>query len=371
MNELNLDRRKFLTILGASSFVVGILGIQSCEKNIVEPLTLGEEISFITPNSKFFYKNGADVSISNWKLPDISKDSWVLKIDGLVGKPLEVKFSDLLAEESNSITMLKTIRCVIDSNDTQGLIGNAIWKGIPLKIFLDKAGVDSAKTKRFRLYGSDTFTNNIKYDRLYSANNPKDLIQPLLVYEMNGLPLTPEHGFPVRLIVLEGYGFKNVKWISRVEATDKNDEFGTYQDTGFIDDGVIRTNSRMTYPVQNAQVVSGAVRLSGFAVSGSNGIKAIEISVDDGTYQIAKMMSETELKTSISNDVKVVQINNKDFTFPYRGVWIKWSADLTLSPGSHLVKIRATDLDGNIQPDSDNDNSDGINAISTISIKAI
>ena len=63
MNELNLDRRKFLTILGASSFVVGILGIQSCEKNIVEPLTLGEEISFITPNSKFFYKNGADVSI--------------------------------------------------------------------------------------------------------------------------------------------------------------------------------------------------------------------------------------------------------------------------------------------------------------------
>lgn len=369
-NEYPFNRRDFLKLTGLGGIAIGILGVQSCEKNMVEPLTQGGEIDFITPNSKFFYKNGADVSISNWVLPSFTLDSWKLKIDGLVQKPLEISYSDLMSEQAKAITLIKTMRCVIDSNDTQGLIGNAVWKGIPLKVFLDKAVPDSQKIKRFRLYGADRFTNNMKYDRVYGADN-KLLIEPLLVYEMNGEALSPEHGFPVRLILQEGYGFKNVKWLNRVEATAEDTDFGTYQDAGFADDGVTKTNSRMTYPIQNAQVAAGAITLSGFAVSGFDGIQTVEISVDGAAYKPATIMTESMVQQAVQNFTNVIQTSDTNFTFPYRNVWVKWSANIELSKGTHNIKIRATDLKGNTQPTSDTDNSDGINTISSITIEAI
>ena len=281
-------RRQFLRT--TSSGLVGMsivplaLPFAGCEDSLVEPIAFGRALPFLTPLDEFYVKVGAEVSIANWQQPDIAAADWGLTIDGLVDQPLTVRYADLEAEAAagNAVTILKTMRCVIDSNEIGGLIGTALWTGIPLNVFTNRAGVNPS-TARFRVFGTDGFTNNFVASRI--DNVPAEqLVGPLLVTHMNGELLPAEHGGPVRLLLNESFGYKNIKWIARVEATDSNTPFGTYQDAGFVDDGILRVVSRMTDPITNTILPAGRLRASGFAVSGYAAITEIEISVDEGSW---------------------------------------------------------------------------------------
>ena len=364
------SRRDFIRLAGGTAIGISFVGLAGCEFNSVEPITLGREVPFLTPVDEFYYKNGADISIPNWTLPSMRSEDWAMDIDGLVASPQTVRFADLEAEASARINLLKTMRCVIDSNDVQGLIGTAVWQGIPLRIFLDRAGIDMAKTRRLRLYGADGFTNNIPIERIY-GDQPTDLVEPLLVTHMNGVPLPPEHGYPVRLIIHESFGYKNVKWITRVEATDSDAPFGTYQDAAFVDDGVIRTVSRATEPLDQSQVPAGSLTIRGFAVSGTSGITGVDVSVDGGTFTPALLQDETSVLNADPLIADAVQFTDTGrFPYPLPGVWRKWEFTFQATPGTHTIRIRATDADGNVQPESDSDISDGINAFASLRITA-
>ena len=364
-----MNRRLFLHQSALATIGVAFLPLlNGCENNSVDPITNGFEIDFLTSQSKLFVKQGAEISISNWQQPNIATTDWRLQIDGLVNNTKSISYADLMTERAagRSVKVLKTMRCVIDSNDVQGLIGTGVWEGIPLKTFLDTANVQ-ATTKRFRIYGADGFTNNILYNRIYGtlANG---LYQPLLITHFNGEALTAAHGAPVRLILNESFGYKNVKWINRVEATADDTIFGTYQDAGFIDDGIMRTNSRMTNPLNRAVLAAGNFRLSGFAVSGAAPIQKIELQIDGGAWQSAQITPFTELQASYPQLTNIQQLTDGQ-TYPFSGVWVKWTFDWNALAGNHTLKIRATDVLGNTQIETDTTISDGINAMASVEVQ--
>ena len=365
-----MNRRNFLKSSGGLIFGVSVIGLGGCEFNSVDPITTGKSIPFLTPVDDFYYKNGAELSVANWTLPIINQDSWRLRIDGLVSSPLEISYADIEAESANAINLLKTMRCVVDSNSVQGLIGTAVWRGVPLRTFMEQAGLDTGATRRIRFYGEDTFTNNITINELLSP--AEGLIEPLLVTHMNDLPLTAEHGAPVRLIIHNSFGYKNVKWLNRVEATASDEVFGTYQDEGFVDDGIMRVSSRATNPLENAEVPAGLVTVEGFAVSGAAGITSVEVSVDGGGFTAATIQSEAEVLASDPLIAEAIQFTQGEgFSYPFKAVWVKWTYEFEATPGVYTIDIKATDAAGAEQPATDSTIDDSLNAVSTVTFTVV
>lgn len=303
---MSIDRREFLKLGGAG--IAGVLFIpllSGCENHIITPLRAPEATPFLTPISEFFEQNGGEGAISGWTHPTFnSEQDWSLLIKEGNTEKLTVTWDMLMeAAAQESITILKTLECVLQSRvrvTSTGFTGSAYWTGVPLKRFLDQAGIDyspTSRVKRLILTGKDGFNNNIKPNRILNAE-ADGLEQPLLVYQMNGRPLPPKHGFPVRLIVQEGYGYKNVKWITEVQSFNVDVEIGTYQTQGFVDDGIIRTNSRATNIFDNVEVPAGATLISGFALSGFAPIAKVELQIDGGPVQEAEIVPLEEIQNS-------------------------------------------------------------------------
>ena len=365
----SLSRRQFVRQAVGALGVVALTPMAACDSTLVTPLVEGEAVPFLTPADIFYVRNGAEISIANWMQPQIAEAEWALSIDGLIATPTTVRFADLMAEvdAGNAVTILKTMRCVVDSNEVQGLIGTGVWTGVPLRTFLDRAGIDMNQARRLRFFGDDGFANNLTFARVFDT---EDAIGPLLVTHLNGEPLRPEHGAPVRLIVPEMFGFKNVKWLTRIEATASDEEFGTYQDAGFDDDGVTRTVSRITRPLQAATIGAGRVEAVGFAVSGFAPIERVELAVDGGAFMPVEIVSLEEISAAEPLVANALQVTDGR-TFPFRSVWVKWRAVLDLAPGPHTLQLRAVDALGNEQPETDTTIADGINAWPRIQVEAV
>src|SRR5262249_24769624 len=156
-----------------------------------------------TPTADFYEvsKNAFD--------PEVDAKRWTLEVGGLVENPLLLSYDDITGLPS--VEQYATLACI--SNEVGGdLIGNALWKGVRLRDILQRAAVKPAVVD-ILLRAADGYTDSIPLDRATAEGT-------LLVYEMNGAPLTPVHGFPLRLLVPGIYGMKNVKWIRRIEADD-------------------------------------------------------------------------------------------------------------------------------------------------------
>ncbi|MFN3476555.1 MAG: molybdopterin-dependent oxidoreductase, partial [Candidatus Methylomirabilales bacterium] len=154
----------------------------------------------VTPNEKFYRisKNLFD--------PVINVSKWSFDLKGLVEQPLRLTYGELKALPA--VLQYTTLECI--SNEVGGdLISNALWKGVRLKTLLERAGV-KAKAKKVVFTCADGYSTGIP---LAKALHP----DTLLAYEMNGVPLPTDHGFPLRLINPGHYGMKNPKWITGIE----------------------------------------------------------------------------------------------------------------------------------------------------------
>src|SRR5262249_17507571 len=154
----------------------------------------------VTPASDFYVvsKNAFD--------PSVQSRGWTFQVYGAVDSPLSLSFDEL--RSLPSVEEYATLCCI--SNEVGGdLIGNAKWRGVLLKDLLAGAGVREGVVD-VGLRASDDYSDSIPLDRALAGGT-------LLAYEMNGEPLKPEHGYPLRLIVPGIYGMKNVKWIKSVE----------------------------------------------------------------------------------------------------------------------------------------------------------
>lgn len=372
------SRRVFLRQAGGAVLGLALVPLAGCESNLVAPLVEGTAIPFLTPVEgavgapPFFVQYGAAASVNNWGgVPALTQASWTLRIDGLVSNPLTLTYADLEAAAGEAVTVLKTMRCIIDATSVPGLVGTATWTGVPLRLFLDRAGVDRTRTKRLRLYGHDGFTNNLKLAEVYDA--APGLAEPLLVTHMNGAPLTPEHGFPVRLLVPGKYGYKNLKWLARVEATASDAVFGSYQEVlGYVDDGDVRVVNKVTNPVRNATLPAGAVQVFGYALSGFAGIAQVEASIDGGAFAPVRLVPLNEIVVAAPEVRQTLQLlQPARFSYPFRDVWALWSFDWMATPGPHTLRVRATDRAGHTQPDRDADPTDGTNPVFEVRVAVV
>jgi DMSO/TMAO reductase YedYZ molybdopterin-dependent catalytic subunit len=261
----------------------------------------------VTPTKDFYVvsKNAFD--------PEVEVSRWRLEIAGLVETPFTLTYDEI--RMLPAVEQYATLCCI--SNEVGGdLIGNAMWRGVRLKDLFVRAGLKPGVVD-IALYASDGYTDSISLERATQDGT-------LLVYEMNGEPLTPEHGYPLRLLVPGIYGMKNVKWITRLEAIDY-DLKGLWQRRGWDDRAEYKTMSRIDAP--NA-TVKGEAEIAGIAFAGDRGISKIEVSTDGGaTWESA------EIKPALS-----------PFT------WVLWHKRWTpQQPGKHRLIVRATDGRGNLQ----------------------
>ena len=223
-------------------------------------------------------------------------------------------------------------------------IGTACWRGTALRPLLEEAGVPDA-TVEVLLTGLDRGVEGGE-EQAFQRSLPLDEAlrdQVLLAYEMNGAPLLPQHGFPLRVIVPGWYGMTNVKWLGRIEFLET--PFAGYQNSqGYRlrqtedDEGVpldrMRPRSLMVPPgipeflTRDRFLEAGEILLEGRAWSGHAPIASVEVSADGGsTWALAELEPDGE-------------------RWAWRGWTYRWQAE----HGDHLLCSRARDEVGNEQP---------------------
>ncbi len=276
----------------------------------------GADVQAITPNDRFYVvtKNVVD--------PDVTRSLWRLDITGLVERSQVYRFEDLVA--TPSVTQETTLRCI--SNQVgDGLMSNALWKGVPMKTLIEAAGPKPGVVE-VRLHGVDNYTDTFAIEK---AMEPTTLV----VYEMNGEMIPPRHGFPVRVIVPGLFGEKNVKWVTRIELVD-HDAKGFYEQQGWGPNFVVPTTARFDVPddKQKIKMAVAGLALKGVAHAGNRGVSKVEVSADDG-----KTWSEAKIDHAQS---------------PL--AWILWSYDWRPAQiGEYKLVVRATDGKGELQTEKE------------------
>jgi DMSO/TMAO reductase YedYZ molybdopterin-dependent catalytic subunit len=266
----------------------------------------------ITPTKEFYIVSKNPFGFD----PVLDAAKWSLEIGGLVGKPQRLAYQDVKALPA--VERFHTLECI--SNEVGGdLISNARWKGARLRDLLALAGGAGPKTTKVAFRCADGYTESIP---LPAALDPDTLV----VYEMNAEPLTPKHGFPVRLLVPGYFGMKNPKWITKIEPVDYN-FLGYWERSGWTDDAVVQTMSKFTTRVTGARV-GEEVGIGGVAYAGSRGIRDVEFSADDGRTWIPAAV--------------------KPALGPY--TWVLWGA-LWKPPAAvdYTLSVRARDGAGRLQ----------------------
>lgn len=216
-------------------------------------------------------------------------------------------------------------------------IGTAEWTGTPLAPLLREAGIADAPELVFT--GADRgVQGGVEHDYERSLSREEALADDvLLVYEMNGLPLPPQHGYPLRLVVPGWYGMTNVKWLVRITPTET--PFAGWQQTDayVIDDVPVQRmlpRALMIPPgipdfLSRERIVeNGPHVLEGRAWSGKGAIERVEVSDDNGAT-----WADAELGEPIGVHA-----------------WCGWRFVWEARPGEHVLCCRATDSAGNAQP---------------------
>lgn len=284
----------------------------------------------VTPTADFFIRN-------HFTTPRISEEKWGLEIGGTVANPVKLSYSDLLL--ASSVRRPLTMECAGNLSGGRG-VGTAVWSGLPLGELLKQAGVVAGATTVI-FHGADTgegegVTPGTHYARAIPIEKAMDS-STLLAYEMNGAPLPPEHGFPLRALVSGWYGMDSVKWLTRVEVSREPFK-GYFQQERYValkangERQVItrmKVNSKFLRPLDGEEIRVKDYRIEGVAWAGEGKVSKVELRFDaSGPWQPA-VLGES----------------------PAPMVWTPWSCAWNIPrPAPYTIEVRATDDTGNRQP---------------------
>ncbi len=277
-------------------------------------LDVGGITPIVTPNDEF-YRIDTALLIPH---PDVSE--WQLRVKGLVDTEFALTYDELLAMPL--VEQYITIACV--SNEVGGdLVGNALWRGVRLKELFDRAGVQPEATQ---VVGRsvDGFTVGFPLSHAIAADR-----EPLVAVGMNGETLPARHGFPARLIVPGLFGYVSAtKWLSEIELTTWEGFDAYWVPLGWSKTGPILTQSRIDTPRDGERRSEGSVPIAGVAWAPDRGVAAVEVRIDEGEWLAA------ETSTPISD-----------------ATWVQFVHRWDATPGDHVIQVRATDGDGDVQTD--------------------
>ena len=256
--------------------LISVGGAGASASAAATPVTPGSLPAGVTPVSNWYYVSKNLEALD----PRINGEKWRLRVDGLVGTPKTLTLEDLT--RFPAVTSERTLACI--SNPVGGpLISNGVWEGFRLADLLRDVGI--GKEARFVLWeAEDGYTESLP---LGDALDP----DVLLVTRLNGAPLTPKHGFPLRVLIPDRYGMKQPRWLTRItlSATDKP---GYWVQRDWSRTARLELQSRIDFPEEiNPQVKAGQpITVRGMAFFGTKPITRVEVSTDGGkTWGQAKL----------------------------------------------------------------------------------
>ena len=338
-----LDRRRFLISGAAAAVLAAVTGfggravqharfaVDAARSKIVLPTPteaappavlpgnpdLGESpVPWVTPNDKFYR---IDTALS---VPQVEPSTWVLRIHGMVDRPMTITYQDLMARPL--IERWITMCCV--SNEVGGsLISNAKFLGARLADIMREAGLQPG-ADQLLMTSVDGMTIGAP------AAVVMDGRDSLLAIGMNGEPLPIEHGFPVRTVVPGLYGYVSAcKWIVDIEATTFSAQQAYWVLGGWDPHPPIELESRIDTPRSGQTVPVGkAVAIAGVAWDQHVGVSKVEVQIGDGEWTTARLAP-----------------------VPSTDTWRQWVLGWTpSSTGAYPVRVRASDDLGNVQTSS-------------------
>ncbi len=296
---------------------------------------------------------GMHYLVIHFDIPFADEETWTVEVDGLVDRPLTLSIDDLRSRPA--VTRPVTMECAGNGRvlmppraESQPwlleAVGNAEWTGTPLPGILEDAGLRPDATELVFTGADHGIQGGVEQDYQWGfslADIVRDEV--LLAYELNGQPLPPQHGYPVRLLVPDWYGMCSVKWLRRITAVAESfDGFqvSAYQLRQEPDGPGVRVTRKAVralmvppgfsdFPARQRFLDAGRCELIGRAWSGWGHIARVEVSLDGGdTWLGAKLGPKPESSSS----------------------WRVWSFGWDARPGEHELVVRATDDAGNEQP---------------------
>jgi len=312
---------------------------------------------------------GAHYVRSNFDAPALDRDGAIV-VEGAVGEPFALAARELASLPQRSVTV--TLECAGNSRTqmvplppgepwTAGAVSTASWSGPSLALLLDRAGLRDdvveilvAGADRGTPAGARTATRFARALPLDKARDP-DVI---LAVEMNGEPLPPEHGAPVRLIVPGWYGMASVKWVARIAALTEpylgwfqHERYVYVSERGRRPVDVMRVKSLIVAPEGGTGVACGRVTVWGWAWSGAAEIAAVDVALDDGPWQPARL-DPSLAPHAWRRFVVAVDVDER---------------------GRHVLRSRARDAVGRVQPETAvwNQHGYGNNAIAPVLFYAV
>ena len=297
---------------------------------------------------------GLHYLLTHYDIPDVDAVDWRLSVEGLVERPLTLSLDDLRARPAVEVAV--TMECagngrvhvephVVSQPWLLEAVGTARWRGVRVASVLEEAGLKEGAVEVL-FTGLDRGVEG-EEEQAYERSLPvAGLLEgdALLAYEVNGVPLPPQHGFPLRLVVPGWYGMTSVKWLSRVTVLDE--PFGGYQmrhsyrvrhaeDEPGEPITAIAPRSLMIPPgipefLSRSRVVeAGRCEIRGRAWSGEAEITGVDVSTDGGRTWAAAELGDAALG---------------------RWAWRSWQFTWDAEPGEHELCCRARDAAWSEQP---------------------
>jgi DMSO/TMAO reductase YedYZ molybdopterin-dependent catalytic subunit len=296
-----------------------------------------------TPKDRWF-------TTQHYGHPVVDPAAFRLKVTGLVERPLSLSLDEL--RRIGQAELIFGFECSGNRRPLQGACSNARWTGVPLKSVLDRAGV-KAPAREFVFFGADHGEEDAEFrgtayklDQHFGRSLTREQAasaEPFLAYALNGEPLTRHQGSPLRLLVPGWYGVSNVKWLAQIHLQE-DPYVGKWQTRWYrtvwaeVIDGEVKwtetavTHMRLKSFIARVTKDGSRQRVLGVVLHDGTPIKTVEVKVDDGPWQAAAMDSATNAKYSW-----------KLFTYAWSGA----------TPGEHTLVSRVIDVNGKIQPTSE------------------
>jgi DMSO/TMAO reductase YedYZ molybdopterin-dependent catalytic subunit len=297
---------------------------------------------------------GLHYLLIHYDIPAVDASTWRLEVDGAAGRPLSLSLDELRSLPAHEV--VATMECAgngrarldprpVSQPWLQEAVGTGRWRGVRLRDVLERAGVAGEAVEAV-FTGLDRGVEGGE-EQLFQRSLPLALAcEPdvLLAYELNGVPLPPQHGFPLRLLVPGWYGMTNVKWLARI--TFATEPFAGYQqargyrmrvtdeETGVPLERIL-PRALMVPPgipefmTRARTLAAGRVLLEGRAWSGQGAVEAVEVSIDGGGTWSPAELGDDSLG---------------------RWAWRRWSFAWDAEPATYVLMCRARDDAGNEQP---------------------
>lgn len=315
--------------------------------NLEYPFDRLEEL--LTPNHLFYVRN-------HFPVPALDTENYRLTVEGAVEQPFSLSYRELTGLPA--VTRLATLECAgngrvflspqaAGAQWQQGAVSTAEWTGVALPVLLERArpmrnaqeivfeaADHGAPRETPRPPGEITYARSVVLDKLNDV---------LIAYRMNGEPLSPDHGFPVRVVVPGYYGMASVKWLTRIRAvTEPFQGFWQTSDYAYWDDSgghpvrrplnQMALKSAIARPRLREHVAAGETYpVFGAAWAGDAGVEGVEVSTDNGaSWQEAGLLDP-----------------------PQPFVWRRWEFAWKIpeKPGMYVLRSRARDGAGKTQPE--------------------